>query len=299
MKRILIAGGSGFVGDYLRRLYLSEYVEVFILSTQKSLAVQSHIIYWQPYLEQIEWKNNQEFDTVINLSGANIGSSIWTKKRKLELEKSRIESCLFLKKLINRGELKTNYFIQSSAVGFYGDRQFLKLDENETRGEGFLANLTEKWEASLSGLNCPHVILRFGVVFHPVEGAFPKLILGLKFKFLVILGHGHQYISWIDIDDLCRMILFAEDKKLTGIYNAVSRQPIQLFYLLKKIHAKLGGINIPFVLPAFIVRFLLGDFSELFLFSQKASSRKIENEGFKFETPDFISFINKYKKKLK
>jgi uncharacterized protein len=299
MKKILIAGGSGFVGEHLRRTYISQYAEVYILTTQKSLSNQAQFIYWNPEIEEIEWKDIKDFNTVINLAGANIGQKYWTKKRKIELESSRINSSLFLKKLINSQELKTNYFIQSSAVGYYGDRQFLKLDEAETKGEGFLADLTEKWEQSIEGLNCNNVILRLGVVFHPKQGAFPKLIMGLKFKFLVILGKGIQYISWIDIDDLCRLILHCEEHKLIGIYNAVSPQPVQLFYLLKKLKRKLGGISIPFILPAFLVRFLLGDFSELFLFSQKASSRKIEREGFVFETPNFISFIQKYKKRLK
>lgn len=299
MKRILIAGGSGFVGEHLRRLLVSQYAEVYILSTQKSLATQSHVIYWQPKLEIIEWKSNREFDTVINLSGANIGSKFWTNNRKKELEKSRVESTFFLKNLINTKDLITNYFIQPSAVGYYGDRDNQKLIETEKVGDGFLATLTQKWESSIQNLNVPHVVLRIGVVFHPRQGAFPKLIMGLKFKFLVIMGKGTQYISWIDIDDLCRLILFCDEKKLTGTYNAVATQPVQLFYLLKKLHRKIGGITIPFTIPAAIVRFFLGDFSELFLFSQKASSRKIESEGFKYETPDFISFINKYKKKLK
>jgi uncharacterized protein len=299
MKKILIAGGSGFVGEHLRRLLLSQYAEVYILSTQKSLAEQSHIIYWNPKNEEIYLKDVDRFDTVVNLSGANIGDKYWTKSRKLELENSRVDSTLFLKKLIAEEKLKTSYFIQSSAVGYYGDRGNLKLDETQNRGEGFLATLTEKWEASLNDINCPHVILRIGVVFHPTQGAFPKLILGLKFKFLVILGKGTQYISWIDIDDLSRLILFCDEKKLVGIYNAASPQPVQLFYLLKKLHRKIGGITIPMILPAFLVKFLLGDFSELFLFSQKGSCRKIELEGFKFEVPNLIAFIAKYKKKLK
>lgn len=297
MKRILIAGGSGFVGEHLRRKFLSEFAEVYILTTQPRLALQSNFIYWQPYSNRIDWKNNQEFDTIINLCGANIGDKFWTKNRKIELEKSRIESTLFLRKLIEDKQLKTDFFIQFSAIGFYGNRGFFKLGENDTKGDGFLANLTHQWEQTMLDFNCPHTILRLGVVFHPSLGAFPKLIMGLKYRFSVILGKGNQYISWIDVNDLCDLVSFCEKYKLIGVYNAVSPQPVQLFYLLKKVQRKLGGISIPFIVPVCIVRFLFRDFSELFLFSQKVNSRKIEHENFQFKTKNLNEFILKYNKK--
>jgi len=298
MKKILIAGGSGFVGEHLRRFFVSKYYEVYILSTQRNLASQSHVIYWNPYQRDIEWKESILFDAVINLAGANIGQKYWTKKRKQELVKSRIESTLFLKELIHHGQLKTNYFIQSSAVGYYGDRGSQILDETSSNGEGFLANLCHDWEQSIEDIVIPYSIHRLGVVFHPKEGAFSKLTLGLKFKILVILGRGSQIISWIDIEDLCAQFFFSIEHQLEGIYNAVAPQPVSYLYLLKKYNQKFGGISMPLVIPSFLVRFVLKDFSEMFLYSQKVSSKKIESLGMKYEVPSFRTFLHYYRKKF-
>jgi uncharacterized protein (TIGR01777 family) len=298
MKRVLIAGGSGFVGEHLRRLFVSHYYEVFILSTQRKLSSQDHVLYWSPYTEEIVLKGVNEFDIIVNLSGAGIADKLWTKKRKEELENSRIKSTLFLKELINSGKIKTGFFVQASAIGIYGDRSHEKVTEGSAAGNGFLAELTSQWELSIEGLHRPYSIVRIGIVLHPKLGAFPKLVAGLRFKFMVIFGNGRQYISWIDIQDLCEMIFAISTKKMTGVFNAVSPQPVQFIYLLKKYNQKFGGVSIPFTVPAFILKWLLGDMSEVFLFSQKVCSRKIENSGFKFLSKDLSQFFKNYKKKF-
>lgn len=298
MKRVLIAGGSGFVGEHLRRLFVSHYYEVFILSTQKKLATQSHVLFWSPYTQEIDLKGIDSYDIVINLAGAGIADKLWTQKRKEELLNSRVKSTQFLKELIHSGKVKTDFFVQASAIGIYGDRSHEKLSEEAPKGNGRLAEITEKWESAIQGLNIPHAIVRIGIVFHPSMGAFPKLVMGLRFKFMVIFGSGRQYISWIDVNDLCEMIYWIATKKAAGVFNAVSPQPVQFIYLLKKYNQKFGGISIPFTVPAFLLRWVIGDMSEVFLFSQKVSSRKIENLGFKFLSNNLSQFFKNNKKKF-
>ena len=297
MKRILIAGGSGFVGEYLRRLLVSHYFEVYILSTQKSLATQQHVLYWFPYSKEIDLRGIDQFDAIINLAGAGIADKLWTKKRREELLNSRVKTIYFLQELLDRGILKTDYLVQASAIGIYGDRGYEKLDETATSGEGYLSNLTEQWESASQKYTLPHSIVRIGIVFDPYQGAFPKLIMGLKFRFMVIFGNGRQYISWIDIQDLTELIYFLINRKEVGVFNAVSPQPVQYIYLLKKFNSKFGCISIPFSVPAFILKWLIGDFSELFLFSQKVCSRKIEKMGFHFQVKNITSFLKKNRKK--
>ncbi len=142
MKKILIAGGTGFVGEHLRRSYLSEYAEVYILTTQKSLAHQSNYIYWQPSDSIIEIKQCNQFDIIINLSGANIGEKYWTQNRKKILISSRIDSSLFLTKLIKEGKLITAHFIQTSAIGYYGDRADILLNESWNKRLGRTSTAT-------------------------------------------------------------------------------------------------------------------------------------------------------------
>ena len=297
MKRILIAGGSGFVGEHLRRLLVSHYFEVYILSTQKSLATQQHVLYWSPYSKEIDLRGIDQFDAIINLAGAGIADKLWTKKRREELLNSRVKTIYFLQELLDRRILKTDYLVQASAIGIYGDRGYEKLDETATRGEGYLSSLTEQWESASQKYTLPHSIVRIGIVFDPHQGAFPKLIMGLKFRFMVIFGTGRQYISWIDVQDLTELIYFLINRKEVGVFNAVSPQPVQYIYLLKKFNSKFGGISIPFSVPAIILKWIIGDFSELFLFSQKVCSRKIEKLGFHFQVKNITAFLKKNKKK--
>jgi hypothetical protein len=114
---------------------------------------------------------------------------------------------------------------------------------------------------------------------------------------MVIFSNGRQYISWIDIQDLTELIYFLINRKEVGVFNAVSPQPVQYIYLLKKFNSKFGGISIPFSVPAIILKWIIGDFSELFLFSQKVCSRKIEKLGFHFQVKNITSFLKKNKKK--
>lgn len=296
--KILIAGGTGFVGNYLRQHLLSQYHEVYFLSRRVSDSAQSNLIFWDPSQKIIDSSVQLEFDAVVNLAGENIGSQYWTKARKELLRTSRINSVEFLKELIDDGRLKTAYFLQASAIGFYGDRAKEKLREDSAPGKGFLAELVQDWENTTNEINVPHSIMRFGIVFHSHDGAFKKMVIGLKFRICLILGTGLNYISWIDIDDLCRMILFLIEQKKVGIYNAVSPQPIQNIFMLKKFIKKFGGLTMTIMIPARIIRWILGDFSEMFLYSQKVSCRKIEEEGFDFHVKNFNDFLQKYAKKF-
>lgn len=296
--KILIAGGTGFVGNHLRQHVLSNYHEVYLLSRRKSGSEDSKTIVWDPSKAILESLPNFKFDVIINLSGENIGEKYWTKKQKEKILTSRIESTQFLNKLLTDGSLKADYFLQASAIGIYGDRGKEKLSEESDSGDGFLAHVVKEWEQAAADIQLKKSILRFGIVFHSHEGAFKKLILGLKFRICLIFGNGLNYISWIDIDDLCRMIIFLIEHKKTGVYNAVSPQPIQNLFLLKKYNKMFGGLSMTIQIPSFVLRWILGEFSELFLFSQRVSSRKIEMEGFEFQVRTFKDFLKKYTKKF-
>lgn len=298
MPSVLIAGGTGFVGDHLRRHLLAQYWEIYILTRNKSLAKMPQYIYWNPSDKSIDITSPRTFDIIINLAGENIGYKIWTRSRKELLLNSRIESTSYLAALIDEKKISASYCIQASAIGIYGDRGYEILTESSVKGEGFLSNMTYQWEDAAKQISIPLSILRIGVVFHPQKGAFPKLILGLKFKLCLLFAGGSPYISWIEIDDLCRMILFLIDNQKQGVYNAVSPQPIQHLYLLKKFNKKYNRISMTLSISKKITQWLFGDFSELLVFSQKVSSQKIQSEGFEFTIPRFRDFLGKYWKKI-
>ncbi len=294
--RYLIAGGTGFVGEHLRRHLLAEYAEVAVLTTDANKKDGKHYFYWNPELGICDIQGESSFDAVINLAGANIGQKYWTKKRKKTVIESRTITTSFLASLIKSGKIKTNYVLQASAIGFYGDQGEHWVQENSPLGSGFLAEVCQKWEDSAEKYSCPRSILRIGIVFHPSEGAFPKMIMGLKWRICAMLGNGKNYISWIDIDDLCQMILFLSKNKHTGTFNAVSPGPIQTLNLLRKLIEKSNRLSFTMTIPSGLIRLLLGDFSELFLSSQQVSSSKIENLGFQFSVGTYDLFLKKYKK---
>lgn len=290
-KKILLAGGSGFVGDNLRRFLVGAHHEVYILTTQRNKIHSPYEIYWNPSEKKIELNDNVRFDVIVNLAGANIGEKYWTQKRKKVIWSSRIDSTRFLVDLLHAKAIFTEYFIQFSAIGFYGDRNKTLIDETSVKGTGFLSDLCESWENEVRGLDVTHSILRLGVVFSPEGGAFQKLVMTLNFKISLVFGFGNNYISWIECIDVVRMIHFMIEHRLTGVYNAVSPYPIKNLSLLRLYAKHKGIISMPLFVPKWLIKLILGDFSELLVDSQRISSKKIEQEGFKFKVSKFTHFL--------
>jgi uncharacterized protein (TIGR01777 family) len=243
-----------------------------------------------PSQEVYNGNESFDFETVINLAGANIAEKFWTKSRKKELEDSRILSTKFLCKLINDGKIKTNYFIQASAIGYYGNAKNQILTENSKLGSGFMAQLCDKWERAVSLDKIPFSIIRISVVLDHKEGAYPKLMMTTPFCFAQVFDGGEAYLSWISSLDLSRFFLFLIEKKETGVYNAVSNTLTYRNFYKKhfEFHNK-AFVLIPF--PSFIFKFLLGDFSEIFLNSQRIEKSRILNDGFEFFEGSYEKFL--------
>lgn len=292
--KVLIAGGSGFVGTQLRRYLMSQYIEVYILTTQPNLADNQFVFYWNPRKKICNLPASIEFDTMINLCGANIADKLWTSKRKQELIDSRTQPIQYLRELMQSDKLRIRYIVQASAIGYYGSTDRELKNEESSKGSGYLAEICDQWEAA-STYDCPTSILRIGIVFAPESGAFPKLVQGLRFRVMPLFGRGDQIISWIDISDLCRLIHWLITNQKKGVYNAVNSSPIENLRLLKKFQKYIGGTSLPLPIPERLIQILLGDFSELLLSSQNIQVSKAVSEGFEFQVDKFSSFLKKYK----
>lgn len=293
--RILIAGGTGFVGQNLRRHFLSQYAEVHILSTNPNLVNGMNIFYWNPRKRIYQGPVHKSYDCIVNLAGANIAEKFWTAKRKQEILDSRIQSCEFISELLDNSRLRTGFLLQASAIGIYGDSEYIAIEENVKDNKNFMSYVCVEWEKAANKIQVPKAIFRIGIVFHKSQGAFPKLVMSVKYRICLLLGDGKNFLSWIDVDDLCRMMIHAISHKMEGIYNAVSPEPIQNIKLLKEYKKKFGGLSMTLVVPRFILKVLLGDFSSLFLFSQNVSSAKIQQTGFEFQVPTLKRFLKKIK----
>jgi uncharacterized protein len=287
IKRILLCGGTGFVGSHLSEAFRSKNYEVHILSRHPNNENQ---FYWNPGKNEMDEKAINEVDCIINLAGANIGTKRWTSKRKKEILDSRVKSNELLFEKLKGAQHRVKLFISPSAVGYYGDSGERWMDENEKAGTDFLADVCRQWEDAvrkMETLNMRVVILRTGVILDKKEGALPVMALPVKLFAGTPVGNGRQFISWIHIDDIVKLYeKIIEDETLRGIYNATSSNPVSnkafTCSLAKALHRPFWNIAV----PASILKLILGEKGEIVTKGQRVSNKKIRSTGFQFQYDD-------------
>src|SRR5436305_2995978 len=225
MKRIVVAGGSGFIGEPLVRRLLARGDDVSVLSRNPSKVRAGRGVAWNPP-SQGDWSDEvANADVVINLAGENVGGGRWTAERKKRIMESRVAATSALVEAMSRKPSPSRTLISASATGFYGDRGDESLDENSSGGSGFLAEVTKRWEGLARAAEpfARVVILRFGVVLAKDGGALAKLLLPFRLGAGGPMGSGRQWMPWIDRDDILRIIEWSIDRDATrGTYNAVA-----------------------------------------------------------------------------
>ncbi|MBC8047192.1 MAG: TIGR01777 family protein [Fimbriimonadaceae bacterium] len=285
MKNILITGGSGMIGKRLTEILLQEGYNVAWLSRKESINSNIKIFKWDIQKNFIDSEGIKWADAIINLAGETIAEKRWTEKRKKEIIESRTQSTALLKKYLNSTENKIQTIVAASAIGYYGEVNEL-VNENTSPGKGFLSESCVKWEAATKTLKNEAIrliTLRIGIVLSPRGGALKELTKTIPFAIAPILGNGEQIYSWVHIDDVCNMILFAlQHKNINGTYNCVAPNPITQNELMKSFlkHAKKKAILFP--VPPFILKLMLGEMADTVLVSQNISCSKIEKAGFGF-----------------
>jgi len=216
-----------------------------------------------------------------------MGEKRWTKARKEEIVKSRVDSAKLLYKVITDNKIPLKAFISASATGYYGavtsDQIFI---EEDPPGKDFLGNTCRLWEeaADLFGnTGIRTVKIRTAVVLEKNDSALSKLMMPGKFGFLVQTGNGRQYLPWIHINDLCNVYIKAiGDTGMSGAYNAVSSFHVTLKEFMKVLgHVMKRPVMFPPV-PSFILRAALGEMSGMILKGSRVSSVKLEKTGFRF-----------------
>jgi uncharacterized protein (TIGR01777 family) len=221
------------------------------------------------------------------LAGEGVADKRWTAERKKAILQSRTHSTLLLKNAIEKSEKKLQVFVSASAVGYYGfNTGDALMDENGKAGNDFLAQVVKAWEAEVkkideSGIRT--VMLRIGIVLDKNGGALPEM---LKPPISAPLGDGRQWMSWISIDDLARMFLFAlENKEMNGVYNAVGPNPATNAELTKAAAKKVGKIFMGIGVPGFALKIVLGEMAQMVLGGNRISANKILDAGFEFKYP--------------
>lgn len=235
-------------------------------------------------------------DTIIHLAGAGIADKPWTKKRKEEILRSRTRSTQLLVGELRKKNSSVSSFISASAVGYYGfqveDGTFI---EDNAPGNDFLAMVTRNWEEEvdkLKDLNLRVAKIRIGVVLSEKGGALKPMLLPIKYFVGSPLGSGKQYMSWIHIDDLCRLFIhLVENEHLAGVYNGVGPHPVTNAAFTQAIASVLKKPLLLPAVPTFVLNLLLGEMATLITQGCKVSSEKIERTGFVFQYPELSAAL--------
>lgn len=297
-NNILIAGGTGLIGKALKKEFESDNWNVSILSRSRQ-PDNPNVFHWDPETNLIDSNALRNNKVIINLAGTGIADKFWTEKRKQEIISSRVGSINTLANAIAKSDIKPKHIIQASATGFYGNRPSERLLENSKEGEGYLAEVCQQWESatkSFNNLGVPVTVIRIGVVLSNKGGFLPRILAPSKSRVNIIPGHGQQILPWVHISDLTRLFLFCAQEKVHGAINGVSPESNSLEDVQKAVSSEFIGKTIPVKTGTWIIKSLLGQFSELFLNSQDIGTDKLLDAGFKFHYGNLYNCMAHLKK---
>ncbi len=288
--KIFITGGLGFVGSALTPFLLDRGHHVTAVGRAAHQDRFTHDNYrylsadttrpgdWQAALDEV--------DAVVNLAGKSIFKR-WSKTYKQQIYDSRL---LTTRNIVSALPVEKSIVLCSaSGAGYYGSRADDILDEDQPPGDDFLARLSIDWEAaalSAADKGIRAVTMRFGVIFAGSGGALSKMIPAFKAFVGGPMGNGRQWFPWIHLDDLMAALLFIFDHpQIAGPLNFCAPNPVTN----RELAATLGKIlhrpaKMP--APAFMMRLVLGEFSEVLLGSQRTVPRKLLDHGFEFQYPE-------------
>jgi len=291
--KVLVFGGTGFIGKNLTRELTTNGYRVGVVTrhtdnASNNISNNLRVIKWQyssPFMVFTEFR---DVDVVVNLAGESIAKSRWTNSVKQEILASRIKATKALVAAINDGYIQPKVLINASAVGYYGPCGDEEKTEETGAGQDFLAQVCQEWENEAYKVQNPItrvITARIGLVLG-AEGALNKMVLPFKIYLGGSLGSGSQWLSWIHINDLTRLIMFMmEYRELSGPINATAPEPVRM----KTFCSVLGKVlNRPSWLPVpeLMLKIALGEMAEMLLHGQRVVPKKAINAGFEFRYPN-------------
>jgi hypothetical protein len=286
--KILMTGGTGFVGSFLAPRLAREGHEISILiRNENEKRKDSRDVFYilgDPSVSGGWQQTVNKYDAIINLAGASIFSR-WTAKQKTAIRESRINTTRNIVNAIDAHTGKPFTLLSTSAVGYYGHRGDEKLTEETPPGNDFLAGITREWEkeAMMAKEKAVRVcILRFGIVLGANGGALGQMIPLFK-KFVGgPIGNGKQWFSWVHVDDLTEVFSFLlKHPELSGPFNICSPKPVRNKELAKALGKSLHRPSF-ISTPAFMVRLVLGEFGSVILQGQRVLPTRLLENGFVF-----------------
>ncbi|RSK51440.1 TIGR01777 family oxidoreductase [Hymenobacter rigui] len=298
-RKVLITGGTGMIGTRLAEMLIDGGYEVALLSrTPGSGRFRS--FRWDPTAGIIDEAAVPYADFIVNLAGSSVSDGKWTQERKREILSSRLAGTQLVARELAKQNHHVQAFISASAIGIYGDRDDqVVTEETPPAADDFLAEVCQQWEAAAQGVAThDHIrtaIFRIGIVLSPEGGALVPLARTVKMMAGAPLGSGKQYMSWIHLDDLCRLFMQAlEQPQWQGTYNAVAPNPVTNQEFTETLAEVLHRPLVLPKVPEFGLKLVMGEMSEIVLASQRVSAEKTLQQGFRFEFPQLRGALESF-----
>lgn len=277
------------VGIRLSQLLSENGYEVSHLSRKVSNGPYKTYL-WDYKGGYIEREAITKADAIIHLAGAGVADKRWSDKRKEEIYDSRIGSTKFLFDKVAKLNPELKYFLSASAIGIYGwDTGDTWVEESTPKGDGFLADVVADWEKEVESFRMTNIssgIVRIGVVLSDSGGALQEIARPIKLGFGAPLASGKQFLSWIHIDDLCKIFIHCLDQKVNDTLNGVAPTPVTNQELTKMIAKRLGRTLFLPNVPKFALKLVVGEMADMIIGGNRVSSKKIQQFGYEFQFPD-------------
>ena len=290
-QKIILAGGSGFLGQALLKDLIKKGYDIVILS-RSSKKNEEHVQYqeWDGKSLGIWTKHLDGAFAVVNLTGKSVNCR-YTERNRKEIIESRTHSAEAIGQAILQCKNPPKVWVQTSSLAIYGDAGDKTCNEDTPPGKGFSPNVCIAWEKAIQEIKTPltkKVILRIGLVLGYEGGVLEPFVNITKWFLGGTVGNGKQYLSWIHVKDMNQIFLNCIEKgDYEGIFNITSPHPVTNAEFMRQLRRALGRPWSP-PTPAWMVRIgtkILGTESELVLTGRKGEPARLLQKGFKFEYP--------------
>ncbi|MBE0485114.1 TIGR01777 family oxidoreductase [Marinobacter sp.] len=293
-KRVLITGGTGFIGKVLCRDLISKGYSLTVLSRQRPDTVRALCGRVEVCSDLKSLEGHPGFEAVINLAGEGIADKRWTDARKQALRNSRIGLTNTLVTVIKTWEKLPDVLVSGSAVGFYGNQGAHLVTEDTQPNPEFTHVLCRDWEQETRTLMQSGVrvcLSRTGIVVGSAGGFLQRMILPFRLGLGGRLGSGQQFMPWVHRDDVVAgLIWMLENERAQGAYNMVSPNPVTNREFTQTLGKVLHRPTL-FPAPAPVLKLALGEMAGLLLTGQKAVPMRLQNEGFEFKYPELATAL--------